>query len=122
MMSESAAAPAAANVSARPMSELRSGYDLPVYGLDDGNFLRLHVVALSLIFCSLACAVAVVVWSFRTHNTKFFTWSQGGSSADGGDHSFAHGYINNSGKLAVYPRLAYWLAIFRMNSVGANSV
>ena len=67
------------NVSSEPMPVWRSGYDLPVYGLDDGNFLRLHVVALTLIFCSLVCAVGVVVWSFRTHTTKFFTWSQGGS-------------------------------------------
>ncbi|XP_043244323.1 uncharacterized protein LOC122392982 [Amphibalanus amphitrite] len=77
MMSESTTSPAELNVSSRPLAALRSGYDLPVYGLDDGNFLRLHVVALSLIFCSLACAIAVVVWSFRTHTTKFFTWSQG---------------------------------------------
>ena len=65
------------NITAPPMSGYQSGYDLPVYGIDDGNFLRLHVVALTLIFFSLACAIAVVVWSFRTHSTKFFTWSQG---------------------------------------------
>ncbi|XP_037091101.1 uncharacterized protein LOC119111393 [Pollicipes pollicipes] len=66
-----------ANDSGFPMAAMRSGYDLPVYGLDDGNFYNLHVVALGIIACSLACAVTVVVWSFRTHNTKFFTWSQG---------------------------------------------
>eukprot|EP00105_Crassostrea_gigas_P020752 XP_011439620.1 PREDICTED: uncharacterized protein LOC105336843 [Crassostrea gigas] len=55
-------------------SVLQDGYDLPVYGLDTGWFLYIHVPALCCIFVSLFCASAVLVVSFRSQTRPFFSW------------------------------------------------
>lgn len=54
-----------------------SGYDLPVYGVDNGQFLIIHVPALVCIFLSLICAASVLVLSFKKRRKQtFFTWSK----------------------------------------------
>lgn len=56
----------------------RSGYDLPVYGLDDGSFYYIHIPALVCIVASFTCAVITIVLSFRQWGYKtFFTgWTK----------------------------------------------
>lgn len=54
-----------------------SGYDLPVYGLGSGRFYLLHLTALSIILCSLVCAIIVLCWSFRGNRSQFFLWPIG---------------------------------------------
>ena len=55
----------------------RDGYDLPVYGLDIGQFYAIHIPALVCIFISLLSAVAVLLYSFKGKNCKtFFTWTK----------------------------------------------
>ncbi|XP_069118065.1 uncharacterized protein [Argopecten irradians] len=56
---------------------LLSGYDLKVYGLDNGQFLSIHIPALSCIVISLICAVAVIVDAFRLQGVRsFFSWTK----------------------------------------------
>lgn len=57
----------------------RSGYEVPVYGIDDGSFYWLHIPALLCIMASFCCACASVVLAFRQwHRDKFFThWTKG---------------------------------------------
>eukprot|EP00105_Crassostrea_gigas_P020753 XP_011439621.1 PREDICTED: uncharacterized protein LOC105336844 [Crassostrea gigas] len=62
------------NVTERTQSVLQDGYDLPVYGLDTGWFLYIHVPALCCIFLSLFCASAVIIASFRSQTRPFFSW------------------------------------------------
>jgi hypothetical protein len=58
-------------------SELKDGYDLPVYGLDNGLFYYLHVPALLCILCSFTCACTVIILSFRYKDyRKFFSWTK----------------------------------------------
>ncbi|XP_045211074.1 uncharacterized protein LOC123562504 [Mercenaria mercenaria] len=57
--------------------ELKSGYDLPVYGLDSGSFYYLHIPALFCIFCSFSCVVTALTLSFRNRDyKKFFSWAK----------------------------------------------
>lgn len=60
---------------------LRSGYDLPVYGLAEGRLLVIHVPALCCISVSLCCAIIAVGCSFWTHwhrdGLRFSQWRQG---------------------------------------------
>lgn len=54
-----------------------NGYDIPVYGLDNGGFHLLHILAICCIFLSLISAIAVVISSFKQNGIKtFFTWSK----------------------------------------------
>ncbi|XP_065944530.1 uncharacterized protein [Magallana gigas] len=62
------------NATQRTQSVLQDGYDLPVYGLDTGWFLYIHVPALCCIFVSLFCASAVLIASFRSQSRSFFSW------------------------------------------------
>eukprot|EP00105_Crassostrea_gigas_P042272 XP_019926420.1 PREDICTED: uncharacterized protein LOC109619808 [Crassostrea gigas] len=62
------------NATERTQSVLQDGYDLPVYGLDTGWFLYIHVPALCCIFVSLFCASAVIIASFRSQTRPFFSW------------------------------------------------
>ncbi|XP_043205395.1 uncharacterized protein LOC122372356 [Amphibalanus amphitrite] len=55
---------------------IRSGYDLPVYGLDNGQFYVIHIAALCCIAASFCCALTTFVCSFRSHRRPFFLWSQ----------------------------------------------
>ena len=48
-----------------------SGYDLPVRGMDNGFFYPIHIVALSFISASFACALAVLIISFRNKKPFF---------------------------------------------------
>lgn len=41
--------------------EIDDGYDLPVYGLNQGHFYSLHVPALICIFLSFASAILTIV-------------------------------------------------------------
>lgn len=55
----------------------RNGYDLPVYGLDNGLFYYLHIPALTCILCSFCSVIAVLILSFRHRNyKKFFNWTK----------------------------------------------
>ncbi|KAL4217516.1 hypothetical protein ACF0H5_023965 [Mactra antiquata] len=58
--------------------EPQDGYDIPLYGLDNGMFYFLHVPAIACILCGLTCAVTSVIISFRQSSYKdFFTkWSK----------------------------------------------
>lgn len=57
--------------------EIDDGYDLPVYGLNQGHFYSLHVPALICIFLSFASAILTIVLSFRQKSFKtFFSWSK----------------------------------------------
>lgn len=54
-----------------------NGYDLPVYGLDNGQFLIIHVPALACIFLSLICALTVLILSFKKKRIQtFFSWTK----------------------------------------------
>ena len=56
---------------------LESGYDLPVYGLANGQFLTIHIPALSFIFLSLISAISVLVVSFKLQSYKtFYSWTK----------------------------------------------
>ena len=53
------------------------GYDLPVYGLNQGHFYSLHIPALVCIFLSFAAAVLTIILSFRRKCFRtFFSWSK----------------------------------------------
>ncbi|KAH3843457.1 uncharacterized protein LOC127876915 isoform X1 [Dreissena polymorpha] len=58
--------------------KLRNGYDLPVYGLDNGTFYYIHIPAMMCIVTSFVCAVIAIVLIFRSRGYKsFFTkWSK----------------------------------------------
>ncbi|KAK3093865.1 hypothetical protein FSP39_021221 [Pinctada imbricata] len=59
------------------VKELKSGYDLPVYGLDSGQFYAIHIVAIACIFTSLGCAITVIVFSFVSNKSlSFFRWTK----------------------------------------------
>lgn len=65
------------NVNATDKNLLKSGYDLPVYGLDNGTFYYLHIPALFFILCSFCCVVITLKLAMRHGNfRKFFTWSK----------------------------------------------
>ena len=57
-------------------SILRDGYDLPVFGLDNGEFYVLHISAIVCICLSLTCATSSIVLVFRRHRQaqSFFSW------------------------------------------------
>lgn len=53
------------------------GYSLPLYGLDNGQFLFIHIPALTCIFLSFISAITVVVISFKKKSYKtYFSWSK----------------------------------------------
>ena len=60
------------------VSVLRNGYDLPVYGLDNGLFYALHIPAIVCIFLSLICASSTIILAFRRHYgvRSFFSWTK----------------------------------------------
>ncbi|OWF37108.1 hypothetical protein KP79_PYT09798 [Mizuhopecten yessoensis] len=54
-----------------------NGYDIPVYGLDNGGFHLLHILAICCIFLSLISALSIVVVSFKQNSEKsFFSWTK----------------------------------------------
>ena len=56
---------------------MSSGYDLPLYGIDNGQFYYIHIPALICIFLSLLCAIFVLTASFKAQNiTTFFLWTK----------------------------------------------
>lgn len=56
---------------------LRSGYDLPVYGLDNGQFYYIHIPAMACIALSFFSAVAILIASFRMQSYRtFFSWTK----------------------------------------------
>ncbi|KAK3094158.1 hypothetical protein FSP39_024794 [Pinctada imbricata] len=61
----------------RPAYQPKDGYDIPVYGLANGQFYSLHVPALTFIFLSLTSAIAVLVASFKLQSYRsFFSWTK----------------------------------------------
>ena len=75
------------NVTARDSNEteittsgsiLRDGYDLPVYGIDNGLFYALHIPAVACICLSFLCASSAIVLAFRRHRgvRSFFSWTK----------------------------------------------
>ncbi|XP_045215013.1 uncharacterized protein LOC123565070 [Mercenaria mercenaria] len=58
-------------------AEMKSGYDLPVYGLANGTFYYIHIPALICIFSSLCCVIIVLTLSFRHRSYRtFFSWTK----------------------------------------------
>lgn len=59
-------------------SELKSGYDLPVYGLKNNTFYGIHIPAIICIVSSFTCAIIAITLSFKRQNYKgFFTkWTR----------------------------------------------
>lgn len=67
----------ASNNSVTEEKTLRSGYDLPVYGLANGQLLYIHIPALICITTSFICVVVVIGLSFRRQSYKtFFRWTR----------------------------------------------
>lgn len=55
----------------------KSGYDLPVYGLENGQFYSIHIPAITCIILSFISVVAILVASFRLQSIKtFFSWTK----------------------------------------------
>ena len=55
----------------------RNGYDLPVYGLDNGLFYVIHIPAIACILTSLCCVVTAITVSFRRGSRRsFFSWTK----------------------------------------------
>lgn len=60
-------------------NKVDSGYDLPITGLDNGEFLNIHIPAICCIFISLIAAVSVILVSFMKpiHKVKAFSkWTK----------------------------------------------
>ncbi|KAJ8310604.1 hypothetical protein KUTeg_012469 [Tegillarca granosa] len=56
---------------------LGSGYDLPVYGLDNGQFYFIHIPAMICIALSFFSAVTILIASFKMQNYRtFFCWTK----------------------------------------------
>lgn len=56
----------------------RSGYDVPVYGLDDGSFYYIHIPALVCIVASFCCASVSVTLAFNqwSRSNFFVSWTK----------------------------------------------
>lgn len=56
---------------------LKDGYDIPVYGIDNGSFYFIHIPAITCICASFICAVISIVLSFKRkrYDTFFTKWS-----------------------------------------------
>lgn len=56
----------------------QNGYDIPLYGMDNGSFYFIHVPAVLCIMASFTCAVIAIVLSFRQKDVRTFfrTWSK----------------------------------------------
>lgn len=56
----------------------QSGYDLPVYGLENETFYFIHIPAIVCITCSFVCASIAIILSFRrqSYHTFFTKWSK----------------------------------------------
>ena len=60
-----------------PFLGARSGYDLAVYGLENGQFYSIHIPAITCIVLSFTSAIAIIIASFRLQNIKtFFSWTK----------------------------------------------
>ena len=58
-------------------SVITSGYDLPVYGLDDGMFYVLHIPTIACITISLLCVAVAIIVSFRRHSgISLYSWTK----------------------------------------------
>ena len=58
-------------------SILQDGYDLPLFGLDEGFFYELHIPTLVCISASLICSIISIVVSFKSHHScSFFSWTK----------------------------------------------
>ena len=56
---------------------MSDGYDLPVYGLKQNQFLAIHIPALTCIVFSLISVICVLVFSFRKKSARtFFSWTK----------------------------------------------
>ena len=54
---------------------METGYDLPVYGIIEGTFTQMHVLAITSISISLVCVTLVMVLSFKENNKRpFYKW------------------------------------------------
>ena len=55
--------------------EAQSGYDVPIFGLNNGEFTQIQVTALICIICSLIAALCVIIVSFKDQSqvaTSFY--------------------------------------------------
>ena len=51
---------------------LRNGYDIPLYGIDNGTFYFIHIPAIVCICASFTCALISIVLSFK--RKKYYTF------------------------------------------------
>ena len=67
------------NTTTNDSIKLRDGYDIPLVGLNTGEFDQLHITALCCIFASCVSAMAVICLSCNEKRHKvvgFFQWRQ----------------------------------------------
>ncbi|XP_069118063.1 uncharacterized protein [Argopecten irradians] len=66
-----------ASINTSTEKTLKTGYDLQVYGLDNGQFLSIHIPALTCIMLSFISAVLIMVDSYRLQSFRsFFSWTK----------------------------------------------
>ncbi|XP_061174552.1 uncharacterized protein LOC133183633 [Saccostrea echinata] len=76
-VSENITDPEVSSAKSFPFYAAQSGYDLPVYGLKNGQFYSIHIPAITCIVLSFVSAVAIIIASFRLQNIKtFFSWTK----------------------------------------------
>ena len=55
----------------------QNGYDIPVYGLENGSFYYIHIPAIACIVTSFICVIIAVVLSFRQRGCgTFYNWTK----------------------------------------------
>jgi hypothetical protein len=56
---------------------LRNGYDIPLYGVDNGTFYFIHIPAIICICASFTCALIAIILSFKRKKYYMFykTWA-----------------------------------------------
>ena len=53
------------------------GYDLPLFGIEEGYFYQLHIPTIACISISFICASISFIISFRRHRSRsFFSWTK----------------------------------------------
>ena len=57
------------------LSKAESGYDLPLFGFQTGQFYRIHIIGIICIILSLISVIAIVISSFVSKD-KFLKRSQ----------------------------------------------
>lgn len=66
------------NTSHSEILKRKDGYDIPLYGIDNGTFYSIHIPAIICIVSSFTCATIAIVVSFRRKGCKTFfkSWTK----------------------------------------------